>query len=245
MSKRTRILFAALIVLLGVGVTTFAFAFPGNVACSMVGFAGFDVLPDGSLVQATATATQRRRLVALRAQAQARITTTYGPSRAQPLVLFLDDMKAFWPAERNATASTDFLPTHTCVVIGPDGQNVDVLAHELVHAEVVDRLGFLRRMIEIPVWFDEGLAMQVDYRTAFDPPTDVWDSSFVRELDTGPKFFRFEGGKHIPNYAAAKMEVRLWLGDEGARSLYPRLERIRAGEDFSAIANGYVTRLPD
>lgn len=234
MSNRVRILCIAFVVLIGAGATTFAYAFPGSVACSVVGLAGFDVLPDGSLVQPSASGTQRRHLIALRAQAQARVASTYGATRARPKVLFLDDMNAFWPAGRNATASTDFLPGRTCVVIGPQGRNVDVLAHELVHAEVVDRLGFRRRMT-LPVWFDEGLAMQVDHRSTFDPPMDGWDSSFVRELDTAPEFFQFEGGKHVPNYAAAKQEVGLWLGSDGARSLYPRLDRMRAGEDIAMV----------
>ena len=234
MSSRARILCVALVVLIGAGATSFALAFPGSVACSIVGLSGFEALADGSLVQSGATDARRRQLVALRAQAQMRIASVYGATRAQPTVLFLDDMQAFWPAGRNATASTDFLPGRTCVVIGPEGQNVDVLAHELVHAEVVDRLGFRRRMT-LPVWFDEGLAMQVDHRSTFDPPMDAWDSSFVRELDTAPEFFQFEGGKHVPNYAAAKREVSLWLGTDGARSLYPRLQRMRAGEDISAV----------
>lgn len=47
------------------------------------------------------------------------------------------------------------------VVIGPDGFNEDVIAHELLHSELRTRL---KNKDKVPEWFDEGLATVVDHR---------------------------------------------------------------------------------
>ncbi|MEH6422549.1 hypothetical protein [Pseudomonas sp. CGJS7] len=228
----------ALLAVAGLAATAsaFAYALPGPASCAAVGLAGFDTLADGSLVQTGSSAERRQQAMALRKQAQDRIARVYRAPRAQAVVLFLDDPAAFWPRPRNATGSTDFLPGRSCVVIGPQGRNVDVLAHELMHAELADRVGFLTRLRAIPVWFDEGVAMQVDYRAQFAESFDGGDSRFVRELDTGAEFFAFEGGRHTRHYAAAKREVADWLGSDGPRSLYPRLQRLRDGAALDAQA---------
>ena len=46
--------------------------------------------------------------------------------------------------------------------------SIDVTAHELVHAELAQRLGFWTRTVKLPVWFDEGIAVQLDRRADFD-----------------------------------------------------------------------------
>ncbi len=235
MQIRKRTYLAAFVALLGCGAATFAFAFPRAATCSAVRLSGFDTLPDGTLIPPGASPELRRLAVDLRTRAEDRITTIFGAPHARPLVVFMDKMNGWWALDRNATAGTDFVPTHVCVVIGPDGRNVDVVAHELMHAEVFGRLGYARRLTQIPIWFDEGVAMQVDHRVQFDRPVGMGDTAFVRALDTGPEFFLFEDGKHVRNYAAAKHEVRRWLGDDGHHALYPRLERIRAGEEFADV----------
>lgn len=46
-----------------------------------------------------------------------------------------------------------FLPA--IILFGPNGQNLDVMAHELVHAELAHRSSALLRIYKIPSWFDE------------------------------------------------------------------------------------------
>jgi len=51
------------------------------------------------------------------------------------------------------------------IVVSPEYLNVDILAHELTHAEVHARVftGRLWDWLSIPTWFDEGIALQNDY----------------------------------------------------------------------------------
>lgn len=50
------------------------------------------------------------------------------------------------------------------LIIGPEGNSTDVIAHELCHDELYARLGWLRVKRDVPQWFNEGLAMMLDYR---------------------------------------------------------------------------------
>jgi hypothetical protein len=133
-----------------------------------------------------------------------------------------------------------FFGSRSCVVIGPEGQNPEVVAHELMHAELADRVGSRRRITAIPVWFDEGIAMQVDFRPQFDLPESEarGGTSYVRQLEARGQFFDQDPQRLTRNFRAAKAEVAQWLSLAGQRSLYERLEQIRAGRPFQDVVAG-------
>ena len=106
----------------------------------------------------------------LHADSRARIQQTFGTLQSKPLVVFFNEPDTFWPFKPNEYGSINFIGSRVCVIVGSKGQNIDVIAHELMHAEIADRVGYWRRFTQLPVWFDEGLAMQVDYRAAYTLP---------------------------------------------------------------------------
>jgi len=122
------------------------------------------------------------------------------------------------------------------MIVGPKGQNIDVVAHELMHAELFDRVGFWGRITEVPVWFDEGLAMQVDFRPKYLLPGGATPKTkTVTSLNAARDFFVSDDDLLTWNYSAAKIEVAQWLVQVGKDSVYNRLERIRAGDSFIVI----------
>lgn len=140
----------------------------------------------------------------------------------------------------NSFGSTDFLPGRTCIVLGPDGRNVDVFAHELVHAEIADRLGFWTRWRQLPVWFDEGAAMQVDYRSAFNPRGSVSDADRrkIRKRISSASFFAVSPDQLTVHYATAKQVVAEWLSQTGKRAFDGRLSAMQQGEPFDKVWAG-------
>jgi hypothetical protein len=216
---------------------TLAWALPVATTCALIaGLPGHRALPDGSLVDPARPRVEQARLQRLRAQARARIAAFYGMPRAAPAVVFIGDAPTFAPLNLNPTAGTRFLPGGACVYVGPHGENLDVLAHELMHAEVFERVGFWTRVRGVPTWFDEGIAMQVDGRDAFDLDSHARTperTAFVRELATSGQFFAADGPALTANYAAAKAQVAHWLQSTPPRGLYGRLERLRRGERFA------------
>ncbi len=84
---------------------------------------------------------------------------------------------------------------------------------------------------EIPAWFNEGVAMQVDFRERFIvPPEKLPETSYVRELESYNAFFAAE-----QSYAAARREVKYLLEKHAASGLYAKLERVRSGEPFGRV----------
>ena len=196
----------------------------------------FESLSDKTLIEPQLSSPDRSEIQEFLSDARARIETTFGVARAAPIVVFLQNTDVFWPLSINAYGSTNFVSSRTCVIVGQKGKSVDVVAHELMHAELADRVGYWRRLIEIPTWFDEGVAMQVDFRPRYDLPSSrPINTNYVRNLETAREFFKSSGSGLVENYASAKFEVANLLSDIGKQNLYQRLERIKNGEEFDTV----------
>ena len=120
------------------------------------------------------------------------------------------------------------------LAIGQQGQNVDVVAHELMHAEIAERVGFWNRATKLPVWFDEGLAMQVDFRHRYNLKAPI-NTAYVKTLFSGREFFVADSNDLTQPYAAAKSEVNAWLSRNTSRSVYENLSELKHGASFDSI----------
>lgn len=97
-------------------------------------------------------------------------------------------------------------------------------------------MGYLKRFLQLPTWFDEGVAMQVDYRARYSlSPEDSQTADYVRDLTTFSSFFKGDEQGVVRNYASAKQVVASWLSKVGTTSLYARLQRLKNGESFDEI----------
>ena len=217
------------------GCAAFATAQPGPTACLLVGLSGFSEVSNRTLADRDLTS-DSQRLLQITSDARNRIETVFGKLESRSTLVFLGSSSRVGPFKLNAFGSTQFIGSHVCVMVGLKGQNVDVVAHELMHAELSQRVGYLKYLTEIPTWFDEGLAMQVDYRARYALSAQVAQSSNqVRKLTTDGSFFVADDNALKFNYASAKHEVATWLSEVGTATLYSRLARMKAGELFAEI----------
>ncbi len=110
--------------------------------------------------------------------------------------------------------------THTklgaYIVLSKDGLNTNIIAHEIIHAELYHRIGFFRYQFAIPVWFNEGLAMQTDYRADFSEDSlKKYSDSFrnlpsLRKLGTASQFYSGTNEKIILNFATSRYTIQNW-----------------------------------
>ncbi|MGL4410198.1 MAG: hypothetical protein ACRCTU_17580 [Zoogloea sp.] len=201
-------------------------------ACLFIDSAGLHPMPDGSLTDVDAEADQQH-LMQLTRDARARIEATFGAPEARPIVVFFKGRDGFGKYHLNPYGNTQFIGSRACVMIGPEGQNVDVVAHELMHAELNHRAGTLKRALQIPTWFDEGLAMQVDYRPRYRISAEAMkDADGIRECRSYDAFFSHDPKTVVEHYTAARYVVGQWLEKVGQRSVYDRLQRMSQGESF-------------
>jgi hypothetical protein len=234
---RKRIVLASIATIIVLGMATLALAFPGTTACALIEFSGLETLPNGTRIQPSSSETERQAILEIEAQAKTRIEKMFGAPRAKPLVVFLNNPASVFTFTSNGYGSTLFVGSRACVILGPDGTNVDVVAHELLHAELSERVGPWRRSSEIPAWFDEGVAMQVDFRSCYNSIQTV-DATELAPLRTLRSMDQFNAGNDeeiTRHYARSKRAVAQWLERIGRSNLYSRLERIRAGERFEVV----------
>lgn len=161
-----------------------------------------------------------------------RVNNTFGDMVSTPTIVIVanDEEAAYFGA--NSTATTHLTPLGACLILGPQGHNIDVIAHELVHAEVLHRVGWLTHLFNIPIWFNEGVALIVDHREPFliknikSTPEEI---KTVKDKYYGFDFFD-EQNTH-KNYLAARLAVN---GLEPS-SLYEKLSQIHDGKSFEEV----------
>lgn len=201
-------------------------------ACELLPVLDYQQINSVVFLDAGISAEQAVTITGLIDSALERIALVYGSPESKPRLLVISNfqMAAKWGA--NETASMHRMPWRSCIVIGPKGQNVDVIAHEWLHAEIQHRIGFFRFLKEIPVWFDEGVALTVDYREPFLPENiDLADSEImaVKNLKSSSSFF----SNHImQHYQAARLAVEPLVRN---KHFYNDLERISSGESFDNV----------
>jgi hypothetical protein len=108
--------------------------------------------------------------------------------------------------------------------LGPEGQNIDVIAHEYMHAEVHHRVGWLNYSLNVPIWFMEGLATLVDFRYLLDN-IDLTQSEINSVKNQTFNHFEF---KH---YQA----VRVLANDVNKPKLYENLEKLKHGQNIKSV----------
>ena len=223
--------------LLAVASTAYAVRTP-VANCYLVPFTSLVRIAPGVFVDPSLTAAQRSRLLEDIAASRARITEFLGRCQATPTYIAgtTATLHRFGnPAA--GTAATLVTPFTDFVVLGPTGMNVDVISHETVHTELKARTGFLRRMRGVPTWFDEGMAMHVDLRSAYGE--DVYQKRTsggraaprLADIDTPSKF---AVGAHT-NYVTARHEFERWYARVGRDGLLRLLAAVRGGSAVPAF----------
>ena len=182
---------------------------------------------------------RRRALSALRA-ARERIAATYGAPVARPTtIIAADDREAARFGLADDVPGTAFIsPLRTEVVLNLAHFSIDVTAHELVHAEVAQRLGVWTRAVELPVWFDEGVAVQLDRREPYHIDCGAVGGERirqVRQLTTVRRFWHGDRGQIVRNYQAAQCAAAEVLEQHPPRTLYASLARLAHGAHFDDV----------
>jgi hypothetical protein len=210
------------------------------VARALVGAQGYVQIDDDVYAARDLPLEERRRaLTALRA-ARGRIAGTFGVPVARPTtIIAADDREAARLGLVGNVPGTAFIsPLRTEVVLNLAHFSIDVTAHELVHAEVAHRLGFWTRTVKLPVWFDEGVAIQLDRRAPYLVDCGAVGEErirAVRQLTTVRRFWHGDRGRIMRNYQAAKCAAAEVLAQHPPQTLYASLARLARGAHFDDV----------
>ena len=209
--------------------------FPGETRCMLIDGSKFQ--KDSDLYVEPGTGPSKligiRKLIS---ESKSRVVTFWGVRTSKPKFIFCNSASAYEKyAGRGAGPACSFMKLKGYVIISNEGLQTDIISHELCHIELYTRIGFWENTFEIPAWFHEGLAMQVDQRKDFS--TDSlrhYSSNFTRmpdikKLITNRDFNAGTPDEVITHYAAAKYVVGQWYSRD---KLDRFVEEIRKGKGF-------------
>ena len=186
----------------------------------------------------------RDEITGLINKAKSRAADFYGSLTCQDhtVIIICDDDKLL--AKLGGDHDTHHLSTlfpvkRSYVSVSTEYLTVDVLAHELTHAELYERLSG-KAFRRVPTWFNEGIALQNDYREQYGPEawaeqTDNGKNIVAHEdMDTAAEFYSGTKEDRRFRYLNAKHDIAEWLEKHGLQGFMALIDSLNGGEDFSA-----------
>lgn len=206
---------------------------------AIIDFSDFHKAGNNVYFESDLSETEQRDMLTLLDAAKDRITKTFGEPIAKPTIIVISSAKTVSEyGIHGVPAKFFFAPWGNYLILNQKHPSVDVIAHELVHAEIAERLGYTARYWRFSTWLDEGVALQVDYRSQYMFNCASFDKSEIRrvkDLDSPSRFWSSDKDQNIKNYQAAKGAVCELFKQMPHSSLYGYLERIRQGENFHDV----------
>jgi hypothetical protein len=214
--------------------------FPQQTRCILINYSSFQ--KEGSLYADPKTKKPYRdSLQTLVEKGRLRLVDFWGEQQSNPLFIYCSDKASF---EKYGNSFPVPALTHiklgARIVISEEGLDEDIIAHEMTHAELYQRIGFFNWSFKIPRWFDEGLAMQNDYRNYYSEDTlkalsdNYKNLPDLKTLETGAQFNSGSREKIMFNYMTAAHELRKWYTKE---KLEKFIKAINDGKSFEEAYN--------
>lgn len=237
----------ALLLLGGIVLGVYYTEHPNIVRCFLVSASDFDKEGTDVYVSRETPIEVRNLLWHIIEKAQSRNIGFWGEWKNHPVIIYCHN-EADFKRYGSGTPGVAYLnPTQCFIVIGPHGLRTDIMSHEMCHVELFQRIGWFASEFEKPAWFDEGLALMLDYRYAkreektryFGFLID-WDrglrngSSYVElnDLKTLEGFSQGDLRSKIFAYLTAGKEVSRWLEIVGKDGLLHFTSQLNQGASF-------------
>lgn len=206
---------------------------------SFIGVSKFREVEANLYVSPEIAVEKESEIVKLISDARARVAEQFGALESRPRIIISkgdEEQKTFKLYQ--APGKLLISPWGNYLILDHDLANIDVAAHELVHAEIADRLGYLTRMRRMPTWLDEGIALQVDYRPQYTHLDEITNSELERvmTLSTPKSFWGKDKNQNIKNYQSSKVAVSTVVQRAlEKKGLYGILEELKQGVAIDSI----------
>lgn len=219
--------------------------------CEFIRFSSFYKLHENVYVSPGIPMEHKRRILIMLQSAEYRIRDFWRERRGNARVIICsnpEEYQKYCHSKEGAGCSLGTLYGSTFIVLNYRDMNTDVVAHEMSHIELFQRLGWKTTTFDIPQWFNEGLAMMLDRRfvkttdsvSRYDYYLEAWHQKTkppakrltLGEISTLKGFFDGDDRHIALAYITAATEVSFWLKNVGRRGLIEFLEKTGRKEGF-------------
>ena len=181
----------------------------------------------------------KNEIIALIDQAKERDKAFFGDFQSEDdtIIIICDDKKISSRIGEKVTLSYAFPKKKSYVCISNEYFCLDIISHELTHAELRSRLN-VKAMMSVPTWFDEGLATQNDYREQYSFETWIKDTDngknivALDDMDSPSEFYSGTEEEKRFRYMNAKHEVSEWMEEHHQNGLIELIDKLNNNEDF-------------
>lgn len=220
--------------------------------CQTISFSTFTKVNKKLYVSEGIADNQRVRMYRSIVRAQQRVKSFWGGLVGNATIILCsspDEYQKYCHSNEGAGCSLGTPWGDSYIVLNPYGLNEDVVSHEMCHDELFARLGWWKTAIEIPQWFNEGLALMLDYRFVSDTDSlkryhnykDEWmyltngaqEVLELRNLESMKGFFGGDSRHVMLAYMTAGMEVSYWLMLTGKNSVRVLVDAVHQGNGFT------------
>ena len=180
----------------------------------------------------------KEQAAALAKEARDRNIGFWGELRSEPVIIICDDSALLAKlGGDHDTMSTGFPVKQSYISISNEYCNTDILAHEMSHAELFERLN-AKAVKALPVWFNEGVALQNDYRERYSEEswkerTDNGKNAIApKDMDESAEFYAGTVEDRQLRYINAKHYVSEWLEKHQHQALFELIDSLNSGTAF-------------
>ena len=219
------------IVFIAFFIASFGYVKKDAIACDLIGISHFnEVSPDIYVDQSIDSPKQVELSHALEAAVN-RVADIYGTPTSNPRIIATAETK-YSKFGFNSTGMQSSGLFRECIFLGSKGLNTDVIAHELVHAEVRHRTNLFVELTQLPAWFIEGTGIKADYRKPYlleniDVKSD--DVAMIKSV-----FYLNDFPRTTAKYYQASL---IAIEPMNPKDMYRGLERLNKGEQFEDVFN--------
>ena len=216
--------------------------FPKASRCLAAHFYGpFDRIEFGLLVSYDTPPKTRDSLLHIYQKAIDRNLKFWKKLKGNPKIIYCHNQQLYNKyANPNRPATVFEKPYKVYLVLSNATLDIDILSHEICHTQLYAHLGWWKKKWQIPSWFDEGLAMQLDHRKAYSEAAyiDLLDRlDYYPNIKTYTSSKQFYKGTQIDvetNFILARHEVFHWLKQ---KSIVEICKKIKDGQSFQEVYN--------
>ena len=194
--------------------------FPQETRSLLVFFSGFK--KEGNLYyKQSSSGTFVEQTKSLIASATDRVTHFWGSKISTPVFIYCEQLTDFKKYSINPDApAVTYCKLGEHIVLSQQGMDLDIISHEISHAELYARVGFYIWTFKIPDWFKHGLAMQNDYRNYYSVDTLKARTDHFKTMPditrfkTSAQFYSGTTEQVMIRYMTAKYFIGNWYSKE-------------------------------